>query len=86
MIPASEHVRTFVRAVSVVKTLPQTFVLLWLSVIGLMCLLVRPAVIKTLGAQYWVMTIGPLYILLFLMWISFVILMRNPPRGFSTRK
>jgi hypothetical protein len=86
MVPASEHVRTLVRAISVVKTLPQTFVLLWLSVIGVICMLVRPAVIQALGAQYWLMTIGPLYILLFLMWISFVVLIRNPPRGFSARK
>lgn len=82
MIPAAEQIRAAARAASSIRTLPQTFVIVWLSVIVLTGLLVRPTIIHALGARYWLMTITPLYVLLFSVLVGFIVLGRKNPRAF----
>lgn len=83
MIPGAEQIRAATRAASSIRTLPQTFVIVWLSVVALAGLLVRPAIIQALGARYWLMSITPLYVLLFSVLVGFIVLGRKNPRAFK---
>ncbi len=83
MIPGADQIRAATRAASGIRTLPQTFVMVWLSVIALAGVLARPAIIQGLGARYWLMAISPLYVLLFSLLVGFVLLGRNNPRTFK---
>lgn len=86
MIPVNEQVRALIRAVSAVKTLPQVFLAAWLSVMGFLCLLVRPEVTRELGPRHWWMTYRPAILLVFLLWITLVALVRWRPRDVAHRR
>jgi hypothetical protein len=65
-----------------IKNLLHLFAVIWLSVIGLLCLFVRPDVIEAVGDN-WSLTVLPMFALLYLVWISFVLILRQDARFFA---
>ena len=66
-----------------VKSVLHLFAIVWVSIIVLVGLFARPRVIEVVGPLYWMFIILPLFILLYMVWISFVILVRRDGRLFK---
>jgi hypothetical protein len=66
-----------------VKNVLHLFAIVWVSVVVLLWRFVRPEVIAAVGPRGWALTVLPLFILLFTVWISFVVLVRRDARLFA---
>lgn len=67
-----------------VKNLTNLIAVIWLSLIALLGLFVRPAVILAVGARGWILTLLPLFALLFLILISLLTLVRGNAHLFAS--
>jgi hypothetical protein len=67
-----------------VKNLLHLFAIVWVSIVVLLALFVRPDVIDAMGPLYWMFTVLPLFILLYMIWISFVVMVRRDAHLFAT--
>jgi hypothetical protein len=60
-----------------VKNLLHLYALVWLSIVALLGRFVRPEVIAALGPRDWMPAVPPLFILLYLVWISLMMVRRD---------
>jgi hypothetical protein len=66
-----------------VRNLTNLIAVIWLSLIALLSLFVRPSVILAVGARGWSLTLLPLFTLLFLVLISLMKMVRGNAQLFA---
>lgn len=64
-----------------VKNLLHLTAVAWVSVIWLLRTFVRPEVIEAIGPLYWLLAVMSLFLLLYMIWITAVVVMRSDARG-----
>lgn len=60
-----------------VKNLLHLYTIVWLSIVVLLGRFVRPEVISATGPHYWMLAVLLLFILLYVVWISLVMMVRR---------
>lgn len=66
-----------------VRNLLHLYAIVWLSIVALLGRLVRPEVISAVGPRDWIWTVLLLFILLYGVWISLVMMVRRDARLFA---
>jgi hypothetical protein len=82
MLPEPGQIRALT-ALLTVRSLPDFLVRVWLSLILAIYLLIRPSVISALGPARWMMSVLLPFILLGMVWVTFVVLVRRHEHLFA---